>query len=354
MNSAEWKEKLLSIRKGFFDSAVKSNASNINAFETEYLGRKGFLTLLLRDLKDFSLEEKKLLGHLGNTLKSEIANKLSELKNKFGSVSSPSGIKNDFDLTLPAYPYSKGSLHPITQTINKITEIFLKLGFSVAEGPFIENEYYNFEALNIPEDHSSRDMHDTFYSDIKDSKNKDLLLRTHTSPVQIRTMEKLKPPLRIISPGRVFRRDAIDASHSFVFYQIEGFYVDRNVSMADLKWTLETFIKELFGEKAKLRFRPSYFPFVEPGAEVDMSCVFCPPIGNDKKGKCPVCKDTGWIEVLGAGVIHPKVLKSCGYDSDKWSGFAFGAGIERFAMLLFGIKDMRVLYENDLRILKQL
>ena len=349
MNSTEWKEKLSSIKDGFSNSAIKSNAGNIDALETEYLGRKGLLMLLLRDLKDFSLEEKKILGPLGNTLKAEITNKLAELKNKFGAGSA-SSLKNDFDLTLPAFPYSKGSLHPITQTINKMTEVFLKLGFSVAEGPFLENEYYNFEALNIPEDHSSRDMHDTFYSAIKDSKNKDWLLRTHTSPVQIRTMEKQEPPLRIISPGRVFRRDAIDASHSFVFYQIEGFYVDKNVSMADLKWTLETFIKELFGENVKLRFRPSYFPFVEPGAEVDMSCVFC----NDKKGKCPVCKGTGWIEVLGAGTIHPKVLKSCGYDSDKWSGFAFGAGVERFAMLLFGIKDMRVLYENDLRILKQL
>ncbi len=349
MNSTEWKEKLSFIRNDFFNSAIKSNSGDISALETEYIGRKGFLTFLLKDLKNFSLEEKKILGPLGNTLKAEITDKISELKNKFGSLSS-SGLKNDFDLTLSARPYPKGSLHPITQTINKMTEIFLKLGFSVAEGPFIENEYYNFEALNIPEDHSSRDMHDTFYASIKDSKNRNLLLRTHTSPVQIRTMEKLKPPLRVISPGRVFRRDAIDASHSFVFYQIEGFYVDKNVSMADLKWTLETFIKELFGEKVKLRFRPSYFPFVEPGAGVVMPCVFC----SGQKGTCPGCKGTGWIEVLGAGTIHPKVLKYCGYDSDAWSGFAFGAGVERFAMLLFGIKDMRVLYENDLRILKQL
>ncbi len=350
MNSTEWKEKLSSVKDGFSNSASKANASNIDALETEYLGRKGLLMLLLRDLKTFSLEEKKILGPLGNSLKSEIAVKIAALRNKFGAGACASGLKAEFDLTLPAFPYSKGSLHPITQTINKMTEVFLRLGFSVAEGPFIENEYYNFEALNIPEDHSSRDMHDTFYTALKDSKNKNLLLRTHTSPVQIRTMEKHEPPLRIISPGRVFRRDAIDASHSFVFYQIEGFYVDKNVSMADLKWTLETFIKELFGEKVKLRFRPSYFPFVEPGAEVDMSCVFC----DERKGKCPVCKGTGWIEVLGAGAIHPKVLKACGYDANVWSGFAFGAGVERFAMLLFGIKDMRVLYENDLRILKQL
>ena len=350
MNSTEWKEKLSSVRDGFSNSALKLNAGNIDALETEYLGRKGLFMLLLRDLKDFSLEEKKVLGPLGNSLKTDITNKLADLRNKFGASSLKTGLKNDFDLTLPAFPYSKGSIHPITQTINKMTEVFLNLGFSVAEGPFIENEYYNFEALNIPEDHSSRDMHDTFYSSLKDTKNRDLLLRTHTSPVQIRTMEQQEPPLRIVSPGRVFRRDAIDASHSFVFHQVEGLYVDKNVSMADLKWTLETFVKELFGQKAKLRFRPSYFPFVEPGAEVDMTCVFC----NDKKGKCPVCKGTGWIEVLGAGTIHPKVLKSCDYDSEKWSGFAFGIGVERFTMLLFGIKDMRVLYDNDLRILKDL
>jgi phenylalanyl-tRNA synthetase alpha chain len=401
VNPSEWKEKLFRIKENFFDSINNATPENIEDIEVQFFGRKGHLSLHLRDLKDIPIEERKILGHIGNSFKEESLNLLAQKKTEFGSVKTETGDKKSgLDLTLSGYPFPKGSLHPLTLTINKLVEIFLKIGFSIAEGPLIEEDYYNFEALNITEFHPSRDMQDTFYVDIQDSKNKKLLLRTHTSPIQIRAMKGTKPPLRIISPGKAFRHDALDASHSFVFHQIEGFYVDKNVNMADLKWTLDTFIKELFGSAAKIRFRPSYFPFVEPGAEVDMSCIFCKDRGNhsmvrlcptkarvdypnacrvlsdtthdsvvhphwdggakapegvpSKDTKCSICKGTGWIEVLGAGIIHPNVLKNCGYDPQEWNGFAFGAGIERLAMLLFDIQDMRIFFENDLRILKQL
>jgi len=350
VNATEWKEKLSAIRDSFSVSASKTPAENPEALELRYLGRKGELALLLRDLKDLSLEERKPLGALGNAAKEEMTAKLDALK----AAAGPSGpaAKSDFDLTLPGRPFAKGSLHPLTVTLNRMAECFARLGFSIAEGPLIEEDYFNFEALNFPPFHPARDMQDTFYVDVKDASGKDMLLRTHTSPVQIRTMKGQEPPVRIIAPGRVFRSEAVDASHSFAFHQIEGLYIDKGVSMADLKWTLEAFMKDLFGSSAKVRFMPSYFPFVEPGAEVEVSCVFCRGKA-DSAVRCPVCKGTGWIELLGAGVVHPNVLKACNYDPAKWSGFAFGAGIERFAMLLYGISDMRMLYENDLRILKQ-
>jgi len=349
VNAATWKEKLSAIRDSFSVSIAGKPAESPEALELRFLGRKGELALLLRDLKDIPIEERKALGALGNTAKQEMEAKLSELKGAAGAAGP--AVKADLDLTLPGWPFPKGSLHPVTVTLNRMAECFAKLGFSIAEGPLIEEDYYNFEALNFPPFHPARDMQDTFYVDVKDASGKDMLLRTHTSPVQIRTMKNQEPPVRIISPGRVFRSEAVDASHSFVFHQIEGLYVDKGVSMADLKWTLETFMKDLFGSSAKVRFMPSYFPFVEPGAEVEVSCVFCR--GKSDVVRCPVCKGTGWIELLGAGVVHPNVLKACNCDPEKWSGFAFGAGIERFAMLLYGISDMRMLYENDLRILKQ-
>ncbi|OGR68268.1 MAG: phenylalanine--tRNA ligase subunit alpha [Elusimicrobia bacterium GWC2_61_19] len=349
MNATEWKEKLSAIRGSFSVSIAAVPAENPEAIELRYLGRKGELALLLRDLKDIPLEERKPLGALGNAAKQEMEAKLAELKGAAGAAGPV--VKADLDLTLPGWPFPKGSLHPLTVTLNRMAECFAKLGFSIAEGPLIEEDYFNFEALNFPPFHPARDMQDTFYVDLKDASGKDMLLRTHTSPVQIRTMKGQEPPVRIISPGRVFRSEAVDASHSFAFHQIEGLYIDKHVSMADLKWTLETFMKDLFGSSAKVRFMPSYFPFVEPGAEVEVSCVFCR--GKAEAVRCPVCKGTGWIELLGAGVVHPNVLKACNYDPAKWSGFAFGAGIERFAMLLFGISDMRMLYENDLRVLKQ-
>ncbi|MBU2574704.1 MAG: phenylalanine--tRNA ligase subunit alpha [Elusimicrobia bacterium] len=353
MNQADWKNKLALIRDGFLSGLAKTDAAGLAELETRHLGRKGDLTLLLRELKDFPIEERKVLGALGNALKEELAAKLDERKAGAGAVDLK---KSQFDLTMAGYPFPKGSLHPLTLTINKMYDGFQKLGFTIAEGPLIEEDYFNFEALNFPPDHPARDMQDTFYVDLKDASGKDLLLRTHTSPVQIRTMKSLRPPLRTVSAGRVFRSEAVDASHSFAFHQLEGFCLDRNITMADLKWTLEAFMQDLFGSSAKIAFSPSFFPFVEPGAQVAVSCVFCGSGAGPEQSRraCPVCKGTGWIELLGAGVIHPNVIKACGYDPIDWSGFAFGAGIERFAMLLYGIKDMRMFYENDLRILKQL
>ena len=349
MNAGEWKEKLSAIRDSFSVSIAKKPADNPEALELRFLGRKGELALLLRDLKDIPLDERKPLGALGNTAKQEMEAKLAELKGA-APAAGPAAAPG-LDLTLPGTPFPKGSLHPLTHVMNRLAEAFLKLGFTMSDGPLVEDDYHNFEALNFPPFHPARDMQDTFYVDAKDAAGKFMLLRTHTSPVQIRSMEKTEPPIRVFHTGRVFRSEAVDASHSFAFHQIEGLYIDKHVSMADLKWTLETFMKDLFGSSAKVRFMPSYFPFVEPGAEVEVSCVFCR--GKAEAVRCPVCKGTGWIELLGAGVVHPNVLKACNYDPAKWSGFAFGAGIERFAMLLFGISDMRMLYENDLRVLKQ-
>ncbi|MBI4802007.1 MAG: phenylalanine--tRNA ligase subunit alpha [Elusimicrobia bacterium] len=348
MNQADWKNKLALIRDGFLSGLAAADAAALAELETHYLGRKGELTLSLRELKDFPLEERKVLGALGNALKEELAAKLDARKAETGA-GAVDLKKSQFDLTLAGYPFAKGSLHPLTLTVDKMCDGFQKLGFSIAQGPLIEEDYFNFEALNFPPDHPARDMQDTFYVDLKDASGKDLMLRTHTSPVQIRTMKTRTPPLRTVSAGRVFRSEAVDASHSFAFHQLEGFCLDRNITMADLKWTLEAFMQDLFGSSAKIAFSPSFFPFVEPGAQAAVSCVFC-----GSEAACPVCKGTGWIELLGAGVIHPNVIRACGYDPEQWSGFAFGAGIERFAMLLFGIKDMRMFYENDLRILKQL
>jgi len=344
MTSLEWLSKLSEIEKEFYDLKGKVNSSQI---QETFLSKKGKLTLLLRELGNFSIEERKILGKKGNLLKEKILSFLKESKDELFSFRKYSF---DIDATLPAQLLNQSLLHPITITLNKIVESFTKLGFSIEWGPLIEEDYYNFEALNFPPYHPARDMQDTFYTEITDNQKKKYLLRTHTSSVQIRTMLKYKPPLRVISFGKVFRSEAVDATHSFVFHQLEGFYVDENVSMAELKWTLEFFIKDIFGNNASIRFSPSYFPFVEPGAQVEVSCVFCG--GKDKN--CRVCHGNGWIEMLGAGVIHPNVLKNCNYDYEKWSGFAFGAGIERFAMLIFGIDDMRLLYENDLRLLRQI
>lgn len=343
MNKQEWLEKLSALRNEFEKAAAEKKSSQ--DIERDFLSKKGGLALLLRDLSAFSIEEKKELGSLGNDFKKKVAEYCAE-----NSSNPVSDKKSDLDITLCGHPYPKGHSHPIIITMEKIISSMNKLGFSLEYGPLAERDYYNFEALNFPPDHPARDMQDTFYLNQKDEKGINYLLRTHTSPVQIRVMQSKKPPLRVISAGKVFRSEAVDASHSFVFHQLEGFCADKNISMSDLKWTLESFIKDMFGSAAKIRFAPSYFPFVEPGAGVEVSCVFC----SSSKGKCPVCKGTGWLEMLGAGMIHPEVFKACGYNPDEISGFAFGAGIERFAMLLYGISDMRQLYENDLRILKNL
>lgn len=346
MTSNEWLNELSKIEEKF-EEAIKNEDVAVEEIEDLFVGRKGLLSLLLKKLGEVAVEDRKILGKKGNELKERI---LSYVKSRKDSFSGFKSYSFDIDITLPPKSLNNSTEHPLTITLNRIIDSFQKLGFSIEWGPLIEEDYYNFEALNFKQDHPARDMQDTFYLDLVDDKGKNYILRTHTSPVQIRSMLKYKPPLRIISPGKVFRSEAIDATHSFVFNQIEGFYVDKNVSMADLKWTLESFIKDLFGNKAMIRFSPSYFPFVEPGAQVEVSCVFCG--GRDKN--CRVCHGKGWIEMLGAGIIHPNVLKNCNYDPYLFSGFAFGAGIERFTMLLFGIDDLRLLYENDLRILRQI
>ena len=318
-----------------------SDMATLNGVKVKYLGKKGIITGLFAALKDIEdREQKKEQGRKINELK-QAAEKLFAEKEKSLVSEQKSKELKDIDVTLPAYSMEKGTTHPITRTMEEINSIFLRMGFSVEEGPDIETSYNNFKALNFPEDHPAMDMHDTFHMD------DEYLLRTHTSPIQIRAMKKHKPPLKIIAPGRVYRRDAIDATHSPVFHQVEGFMVDENVRFSDLKGVLGLFIREMFGPQIKSRFRPSFFPFTEPSAEVDMQCVHCMGKG------CPACGKTGWLEILGAGMIHVNVFKAVGYDPEKYTGFAFGMGVERVAMLKYGINDMRLFFENDVRFLRQ-
>lgn len=326
-----------------------STREELEDLRITYLGRNGIITNLLHQIKDLPEDQRPQFGKRANEIKQIITNLLEE-RIKFIDSSTKNQIDTLFDFTLTGKPYPFGHQHPLTQVMNEITEIFSRLGFAIAEGPDVETEYYNFEALNFPPNHPARDTQDTFYvkslSSGKETSTQ-LLLRTHTSPVQIRVMEKTQPPVRIIVPGRVYRSDEIDASHSIVFHQVEGFAVDENITFADLKYTLTAFIKSMFGKETQARFRPSYFPFVEPGAEVDMTCLFCKGQG------CKVCKQSGYLEILGAGMIHPNVFKYVNYDSEKYSGFAFGMGVERIAMLKYDINDMRLFYENDIRFLAQ-
>ncbi|MFH1259928.1 MAG: phenylalanine--tRNA ligase subunit alpha [Elusimicrobiota bacterium] len=320
-----------------------TSAKELEKLRIKYLGKKGSVTAILRALGSLSVEEKKKIGEKTNLFKNELENLIKEKEEALASQVWEKNLQtHPFDFTLPGKPFIRGSYHPITQIINQIIKIFQKLNFSVAEGPEVETDYYNFEALNMPAEHSARDIQDTFY--LFPPK---VLLRTHTSPVQIRVMANHQPPLRVVAPGRVYRHEAIDASHSYVFHQVEGFVVEQNVSFADLKSTLTNFLQQLFEADLPVRFRPSYFPFVEPGAEVDVRCFLCKGAG------CRVCKNTGWVEIMGAGMIHTNIFKAVGYDPEQYSGFAFGMGIERIAMLKFGIDDMRLLYENDLRFLRQ-
>jgi phenylalanyl-tRNA synthetase alpha chain len=306
----------------------------------KYTGRKGALTEILRSLAGLSPEEKKAAGQRANLLKAEFAAEIGSRSEKADEESgSQAGGKED--VTMPGIRPRIGSIHPITQTMMRINEIFVSLGFAIAEGPEIESEFYNFEALNIPMDHPSRDAFDTFYI------NGEYLLRSHTSNVQIHVMQEKEPPLQMIMPGRVYRPDAVDASHSFMFHQVEGLMVDKEVSFADLKGVLSVFCGSMFGEGTRMRLRPHFFPFTEPSAEVDISCIIC-------KGKgCRVCSGNGWLEILGAGMVNPKVFAAVGYDPSEYSGFAFGMGVERIAMLMYGIEDIRLFYENDVRFLRQ-
>jgi phenylalanyl-tRNA synthetase alpha chain len=312
----------------------------VENFRLKYISRKGSISELFEELKKVSVEEKKKIGKVLNELKQSAEAKLSSLQESLENIQTSS---SDVDLTLPPIPNKIGNLHPLTLTKNRIIEIFERLGFNVADGPEIEDDFHNFSALNFPDNHPAREMQDTFFIE----KNPDLLLRTHTSNVQIRMMEKQKPPIRAIMPGRVYRNEAISARAHCFFHQVEGLYVDRNVGFADLKQTLYHFAKEMYGKDIKIRFRPSFFPFTEPSAEIDISCLIC-------KGKgCNVCKHSGWVEIAGSGMVHPNVLKNCGIDPEEFTGFAFGMGIERVTMLRYQVNDLRLYSENDIRFLKQ-
>ncbi|MFC2060884.1 phenylalanine--tRNA ligase subunit alpha [Elusimicrobiota bacterium] len=315
-----------------------SGHEQLDELKIKYLGRKGILNSLFNDLGSVSNEEKPQWGKKLNDLKNEIAALIDE---KGGSKESVY-IDSAFDPTLPSAKLKYTNHHPLTQVLREIEQIFTSMGFGVAYGPEIEGNYYNFTALNFPEDHPARDMHDTLYL-----KKEDMLLRTHTSPVQIRMMEKFKPPYKFIAPGKCYRRDTIDASHSPVFHQVEGLMVDKNIRFSDLKGILDEFASRIFNKDTETRFRPSFFPFTEPSAEVDIMCSLC-----EGKG-CSSCSGKGWLEILGAGMVDPEVFKCCNIDSDEWQGFAFGMGVERIAMLKYSITDMRLFYQNDIRFLRQ-
>lgn len=313
------------------------NLADLEALRVKYLGKKGEITQALKSLKDLPLEEKKTVGAKLNELKEILEEFYKEKKNSL--LLEEEDREEGIDLTLPGRKPERGALHPLTQTIEEICEIFTRLGFEVVTGPEVESDHYNFTALNIPEWHPARDMQATFY--LKNG----ALLRTHTSPMQIRAMLERTPPLRIIAPGKVYRCDA-DVRHSPMFHQVEGLMIDDKTSFSDLKGILSFFAREIFGERTKVRFRPSYFPFTEPSVEMDISCVIC-----DGKG-CRVCSQTGWLEILGAGMVHPEVLKAVNYDISKWQGFAFGLGVERIAMIKFGIDDIRLFFDNHLNFLE--
>ena len=334
---------------------IESEIENINTPEAieglrvKYLGRKGIVAQLTSSIPSLSQEERGSFGQQVNALKNRIISLIDD-KQKSIAIKPAESAQSTVDISLPGIAQDLGRLHPITQIIDEILGIFMRMGFSVVEGPEVETEYNNFTGLNIPLEHPSRDVFDTFYITPQATSHKPqqkFLLRSHTSPVQIRVMKSHKPPLAVVVPGRVYRPDATDASHSFMFHQIEGFMVDENIRFSDLKGTLEVFAKSVFGQDIKMRFRPHFFPFTEPSAEVDISCIIC-------KGKgCSVCGRKGWLEILGSGMIHPNVFRNVGYDPRKYTGFAFGMGIERIAMLKYGIDDIRLFFENDLRFLKQ-
>jgi phenylalanyl-tRNA synthetase alpha chain len=320
-------------------STSEKNAAEV--FRIQFLGTKGIIKSLMGEMKNVSAERRKEIGLLLNELKIQAENKYEQLM--AAADGQPETIEDSIDLSLPGDPLPVGSRHPISLVRNKIVTIFQRLGFAVAEGPEIEDDWHNFTALNLPENHPARDMQDTFYV----SRDPDWLLRTHTSSVQVREMEKGVMPIRIICPGRVYRNETISARAHCFFHQVEGLCITHDVSFGDLKQTLYFFVQEMFGDTVKIRFRPSYFPFTEPSAEMDITCLICGGSG------CNVCKHTGWVEILGCGMVHPKVLENCKIDSDKYSGFAFGMGIERITMLKYQIKDLRLFSENDVRFLRQ-
>ena len=328
--------------KGDIKNFIAASADESEMFRIKYLGTKGLVKEVMGEMKNVAADKKREFGQLLNEFKLFAEAKYEALKSATDSVQSTDSLP-EIDLSLPGDPMQAGSRHPISLVRNQVVSIFQRLGFAVAEGPEIEDDWHNFTALNMPENHTARDMQDTFYI----SQNPDWVLRTHTSSVQVREMEKGNLPIRIICPGRVYRNETISARAHCFFHQVEGLYIAENVSFADLKQTLYFFVQEMFGKDFKVRFRPSYFPFTEPSAEMDISCLICEGVG------CNVCKHSGWVEILGCGMVHPNLLENCGIDSNKYTGFAFGMGIERITMLKYQIKDLRLFSENDVRFLKQ-
>jgi phenylalanyl-tRNA synthetase alpha chain len=325
-----------------------ADLKEIEAWRIRYLGKNAKITLTLRGLGELPSDQRKAVGAVANQVRKSLENALAERQKVLKEADTlRAQMREKLDITLPGRPISLGRLHPTTQVLREICSIFASMGFQVAEGPEVERDYYNFEALNIPEGHPARDMWDTFWMDSQDQTGRPVLLRTHTSPMQVRFMEKTQPPVRVIVPGKVYRYEATDATHESMFYQVEGLAVDKGITMADLKGTLFEYARQLFGRERKARFRCDYFPFVEPGVEMAIDCMMC-------KGKgCRICSHTGWLEILGAGMVHPDVLRRVGYDPDVYSGFAFGMGVERMVMLRYGIEDIRLFYSNDLRFLQQ-
>lgn len=337
-------QELQSLRGSAMQELAEANDLNsLNELRIKYLGKKGSLTAVLRGMGALSQEERPRIGQLVNDIREEIENVLGNKIEELKSAELSRRLASErIDVTLPGRKPELGHLHPLTKTMDLIKDTFMRMGFDIAGGPEVENDYYNFEALGLPKNHPARDMQDSFYI------TEEILLRTHTSPVQVRTMQAHPPnsPIRIIAPGKVYRRD-YDATHAPMFQQVEGLVVDKGITLGDLKGTLQLFIQEIFGADVKMRLRPSFFPFTEPSAEVDISCVMCSGKG------CRVCKGTGWLEILGSGMVHPKVLEGGNYDPGVVSGFAFGMGVERIAMLLYGIDDLRLFFDNDLRFLRQ-
>ncbi len=337
------KAQLEAIKVEALEAVAKAeSAQDLENVRVSYLGKKSPLTAVLKNMGSLTPEERPVMGALGNSVREAITNALEEAKKEIGKKELAKKLeKETIDVTLPSKKCACGKVHPLTSIQREMEEIFLGMGFSIAEGPEVETDYYNFTALNTPEFHPARDVQDTFYITDK------VLLRSQTSTTQVHAMEENKPPIRVISPGRVYRSDAVDATHSPMFHQCEGLVIDKGITMSDLKGTLLLFAKQMFGEKTEIRFRPHHFPFTEPSCEVDVSCFVCGGSG------CSVCKGEGWIEILGAGMVHPNVLRMSGIDPEVYSGFAFGMGIERIVMTKFGISDMRLLYENDVRFLSQ-
>lgn len=337
------KEKLEQIKElALKELSILSSINELENLRVKYLGKKGELTAILRGMGGLTSEERPIVGKLANDVREDIESLITAASAALKRKEKDDQLKNEIiDISMPGKKNLIGKRHPIDLTLEGIKEIFISMGFTIEEGPEVEYDYYNFEALNIPKDHPARGEQDTFYI------NDNIVLRTQTSPVQIRTMEKQELPIKMISPGKVYRSDAVDATHSPIFYQIEGLVIDKGITMADLKGTLEMYSKKMFGDKVQTKFRPHHFPFTEPSAEMDATCFACGGIG------CKVCKGSGWIEILGCGMVHPQVLRNCGIDPEVYSGFAFGFGLDRMVMMKYELDDIRLLYESDMRFLNQ-